>query len=83
MSAKELSTALLTVWTVVEMNLKTVEQLRTEGVVAVYGDATLRDTLRTAGVHKAGTLILSASGLRGSEEVIRLANTQKIAIVAV
>ncbi|MCI0704813.1 MAG: NAD-binding protein, partial [Planctomycetia bacterium] len=32
-----------------------------------------RDTLKAAGVHRAGTLILSASGLRGSEEVLRLA----------
>ncbi|MCI0705304.1 MAG: cation:proton antiporter, partial [Planctomycetia bacterium] len=59
--------------TIVEMNLKTVEQLRAEGVAAVYGDAAHRDTLKAAGVHRAGTLILSASGLRGSEEVLRLA----------
>ncbi|QJW94560.1 cation:proton antiporter [Frigoriglobus tundricola] len=59
--------------TVVEMNLGTVERLRTEGTVAVYGDAAHPDTLAAAGGHKADTLVLSASGLTGAEEVVRLA----------
>ena len=59
--------------TVIEMNLETVKQLQKEGVSAVYGDASHRDTLRAAGVHQAATLILSSSSLHGSEEVIRLA----------
>ncbi len=59
--------------TVVEMNLGTVERLRTGGTVAVYGDAAHPDTLAAAGVHKADTLVLSASGLTGAEEVVRLA----------
>jgi CPA2 family monovalent cation:H+ antiporter-2 len=58
--------------TVVELNLETVRRLREEGVSAVYGDATQVDTLRSAGVRDAGSLILSASDLRG-EQVVRLA----------
>ena len=58
---------------IVEMNLTTVQQLRAAGVKAFYGDATLRATLEQAGVGDAGTFILSVSGLRGAEEVIRLA----------
>jgi CPA2 family monovalent cation:H+ antiporter-2 len=59
--------------TVVEMNQDTVQRLREEGVAVVYGDAGHLDTLKAAGVERSGTLILSASGLRGTEEVIRLA----------
>ena len=59
--------------TVIEMNLETVERLREEGLSAVYGDANHSATLKAAGVHRAASLILSASGLRGGEEVIRLA----------
>jgi CPA2 family monovalent cation:H+ antiporter-2 len=59
--------------TVVELNLDTVQRLRAEGISAVYGDASHTDVLRSAGVETAGSLILSASGTRGSEEVIRQA----------
>jgi CPA2 family monovalent cation:H+ antiporter-2 len=59
--------------TVVELNVDTVRRLRQEGTPAVYGDATLRDTLKEAGVAAAGSLILSSAGMHGSEEVIRLA----------
>jgi CPA2 family monovalent cation:H+ antiporter-2 len=59
--------------TVVELNLETVRRLRQEGVLAVYGDASHRETLQEAGVAGADSLILSAAGMRGSEEVIRLA----------
>ena len=59
--------------TVIEMNLETVRRLRAEGVPAVYGDASHPETLKAAGVARAGTLILSSSGLTGAEEVIRLA----------
>src|SRR5262245_57882541 len=47
--------------TVVEMNLETVRRLRGQGVPAVYGDASHRDTLKAAGVGQAASLILSAS----------------------
>ncbi len=58
---------------VIEMNLSTIEKLRVEGLAAVYGDASHRDTLKAAGADHAGTLVLSASGLTGAEEVVRLA----------
>ncbi len=59
--------------TIIEMNLDTVRRLREDGISAVYGDASLRQTLNEAGVKTAEALILSASGMHGSEEVIRLA----------
>ena len=59
--------------TVIELNLQTVRQLRDEGVSAVYGDASHRDTLHAAGVETAGGLVLSSSGLPNAQEIIRLA----------
>ena len=59
--------------TVIELNLGTVERLRAEGVVAVYGDAAHKDTLKAARAHQADTLVLSVSGLTGAAEVVRLA----------
>jgi CPA2 family monovalent cation:H+ antiporter-2 len=59
--------------TVIEMNLQTVRQLRDEGVRAVYGDSTHKETQLEAGTDRADVLILSASGMRSSHEVIRLA----------
>lgn len=69
---------------IVEMNLATVQELRAAGVKAFYGDATLRTTLELAGVGAAGTFVLSISGFRGAEEVIRLAReiNPKIHILA-
>ncbi len=59
--------------TVIEMNLETVQRLRAEGIPAVYGDAAHRETLERAGVARAASLILSASGTWGGGEVVRLA----------
>ena len=59
--------------TVVELNMDTVRRLREDGVAAVYGDASHQDTLRSAGVPSAGSLILSAANMGRGEEVIRLA----------
>jgi CPA2 family monovalent cation:H+ antiporter-2 len=59
--------------TVIEMNLDTVRRLRGEGVHAVYGDAAHRDTLKEAGVANSASLILTSSGLKGAEEVVRVA----------
>jgi CPA2 family monovalent cation:H+ antiporter-2 len=58
---------------VIEMNLETVRLLREEGVEAVYGDASHRGTLEAAGVARSDFLVLSSSGLRNAEEIIRLA----------
>ena len=59
--------------TVIEMNVETVRRLRSEGLSAVYGDANHPETLRAAGLARAGTLFLAASGLTGAEEVVRAA----------
>jgi CPA2 family monovalent cation:H+ antiporter-2 len=59
--------------TIIEMNLDTVRRLRGEGIRAVYGDATHPDTLKEAGVAAAASLILTSSGLKGAEEVVRAA----------
>ena len=61
--------------TVIEMNLETVRRLRSEGIHAVYGDATHPDTLKQAGVEKAASLILTSSGMTGAGEVVRAAPT--------
>jgi CPA2 family monovalent cation:H+ antiporter-2 len=70
--------------TIVEMNLETVRGLRSEGIQAFYGDASHRETMLQAGVADAGTLILSAGGLHGVEEMIRTARelNPKIRILA-
>jgi CPA2 family monovalent cation:H+ antiporter-2 len=59
--------------TIIELNRDTVRCLREAGVSAVYGDASHREILQSAGVDSAGSLILSATGLQASAEVIRLA----------
>jgi CPA2 family monovalent cation:H+ antiporter-2 len=59
--------------TVIELNMDTIRKLKEQGIRAVYGDATHRDTLLGAGIETAGSLILSASDGHSTEEVIRLA----------
>jgi CPA2 family monovalent cation:H+ antiporter-2 len=59
--------------TVLDLNLDAVRSLRERGIEAVYGDATHEDTLRRAGVETAQGLILGASGLRATPEIVRLA----------
>jgi len=59
--------------TVVELNLDTVHRLRDDGIRAVYGDSTHRETIHEAGVQDAVAFILTSAGMRGSEEAIRLA----------
>lgn len=59
--------------TVIELNLDTVHRLREDGVRAVYGDATHKETVQEAGAQRAVAFILSSSGMRGSEEAIRVA----------
>lgn len=58
---------------VIELNPDTVRALRADGRPAVYGDASHRETLEAAGVTRAATLVLTASGLAGRDAVIRLA----------
>jgi CPA2 family monovalent cation:H+ antiporter-2 len=59
--------------TVIELNIDTVRSLRLDGVDAIYGDATSKDTLEGAGVAKAGSLILTSAGMANSAQVIKLA----------
>jgi CPA2 family monovalent cation:H+ antiporter-2 len=59
--------------TVIELNLNTIRHLREAGIPAVYGDASHRDTLTSAGVREAASLVLSSAGMREGQEIIRLA----------
>jgi CPA2 family monovalent cation:H+ antiporter-2 len=59
--------------TVIELNIDAVRALKDEGVDAIYGDATRRETMEAAGVARASTLILSSAGMTDSDEVIRMA----------
>jgi CPA2 family monovalent cation:H+ antiporter-2 len=65
---------------VIELNLDTFRELKAEGIQAVYGDASQRDTLIHAGAQKAMSLILSTAGMPGSQELIRLAKELNPAI---
>ncbi|MCE9563035.1 MAG: cation:proton antiporter [Planctomycetes bacterium] len=70
--------------TVIEMDLDTVRRLRADGIAAVYGDASHMETLKEAGVALAGNLILSSSGQKNAEEVVRVARVlnPKVGVVA-
>jgi CPA2 family monovalent cation:H+ antiporter-2 len=57
--------------TIVDLNVETVRALLDEGHPAIYGDAGHRDTLVSAGVPTAGSIILSVAGLPAAREVIR------------
>jgi CPA2 family monovalent cation:H+ antiporter-2 len=59
--------------TVVELNMESVRQLQSEGIDAVYGDATRPEILAAAKVASAGSLILTSAGMAHSTEVIRSA----------
>ena len=59
--------------TVIELNIDTVLSLRHDGVDAIYGDATLKDTLEGAGVSRARSLILTSAGMANSAQVIEFA----------
>ena len=59
--------------TIVELNLDAVHRLRADGLRAVYGDATHKETIEEAGTERAVVFILSSSGMHGSAEAIRLA----------
>ena len=56
--------------TIVDLNVDVVRKLRDEGVSAVHGDARYQDTLVTAGLPHAATLIVSGADT-GSPEVIK------------
>jgi CPA2 family monovalent cation:H+ antiporter-2 len=58
--------------TIIELNMDTVRRLWRDGMSAVYGDARDRDTLVSAGVRHADTLIVSGAD-SGTPETIRSA----------
>jgi CPA2 family monovalent cation:H+ antiporter-2 len=60
--------------TVVELNMDVVRQLREQGVSAVYGDASHTDTLVSAGLPHASTLIVSGADT-GSPNIIQCARS--------
>jgi monovalent cation:H+ antiporter-2, CPA2 family len=60
--------------TIVDLNLETIHEIRNAGGSAIYGDARYPDTLVTAGIRHAGTLILSGSDT-GAAEIIRVARS--------
>ena len=59
--------------TIIELNADTAHHLKSEGVQAVYGDASHAGTLEAAGVAGARSLALTVAGLPGASELIRLA----------
>lgn len=59
--------------TVIEMNLDTIQRMRSEGIRTVYGDANKHEILEQAGIKSASSLILSASGTSGATEAVRAA----------
>jgi CPA2 family monovalent cation:H+ antiporter-2 len=69
---------------VIELNVETVRRLTSEGVAAIYGDATRRETLESADVGNAAALVLSSSTMHGTAEAIRSAREQnpRVLIVA-
>jgi K+:H+ antiporter len=60
---------------IIELNVQTVRRLTNEGILAIYGDATHRETLENADVANAVALILSSSSMHGTSETIRIART--------
>jgi CPA2 family monovalent cation:H+ antiporter-2 len=58
---------------IIELNVETYRALQSEGLPAVYGDATQREVLEQAGIAKAASMILSASGASATTEAIRIA----------
>jgi CPA2 family monovalent cation:H+ antiporter-2 len=59
--------------TIIEMNIDTHRKLRADGHKVIYGDANQEKVLDQAGVARAASFILSASGSVGATEAIRVA----------
>ena len=59
--------------TIIEMNPGSMEPIRSAGHRVVLGDASHIETLKRAGVDKAQSLILSASNIAQTTDVIRMA----------
>jgi CPA2 family monovalent cation:H+ antiporter-2 len=61
--------------TIIEMNIETFRRLKANGQRVVYGDAAQKDVLLQAGVNKATSIIMTASGSMDYIEAIREART--------
>lgn len=59
---------------VVEMNPKSVNEMRDEGINAVYGDASRTHIMEHAGVHKAKLCVVVINDPRVTPRIIKLAN---------
>jgi monovalent cation:H+ antiporter-2, CPA2 family len=59
--------------TIVELNIQTIQSLRSQGYRTVYGDAARFNTLSEAGIKNAHSLVLSASNVKGECEIVRQA----------
>lgn len=57
--------------TIVELNIQTVQSLRSQGYRTVYGDAARVNTLFEAGIKNAHALVISASNVKGESEIVR------------
>jgi CPA2 family monovalent cation:H+ antiporter-2 len=68
---------------IIELNIDTARELRAQGHTSIYGDASQRATLQSAGVQSAGSLLLTAD-VPNSPEVIRQAKelNPRIAVLA-
>lgn len=58
--------------TVIDLNLDTVRKMKADGIAAIYGDVLRSGTLEEAGIHTAGSLILSAD-VEDAAEIVRQA----------
>ena len=61
--------------TIIELNLETIRFLKSKDLSVVYGDASQRAVLESAGILHARTLILSATSIAVGEEIARQAKT--------
>ena len=69
--------------TVVELNMDTVRALRQEGISAIYGDARHPDTLVSAGLRHANTLIVSGADTGSPDVIARAREINKGALIFV
>ena len=69
--------------TVVELNIDTVRALRQDGISAIYGDARHPDTLVSAGLRHANTLIVSGADTGSPDVIARAREINKAALIFV
>lgn len=69
---------------VIELNYAAVEEMQSQRIEAIYGDAARPDILDRAKLASARALILSSSGMAGASETIRLAREKnpRIRVIA-